>query len=209
MGLYGTLRRASAADVARMRAEPALVDAFLHGERPSAAPRGGGGVFGFLRRLLPVTVTTASASPEPAAGVPSWPEAGEGEAVELDKMWHGLHYLLTGSADERPLPAGFLLSGGEVVGEDEGDGTPRLLDQAQVRAIADLLAALDADELTRRFDARRMTELEIYPDPIWRRDEDPDGEHTPLGWLLDAFAELQAFMVAAASAGDAVVVDVS
>lgn len=206
MGLYGTLRRASAADVERMRAEPALVDAFLHGDRLPAAPRGGG-VFGFLRRLLPIEVTTSGAPME--AGTPIWPDAAEGEAVLLDKRWHGLHYLLTGSADERPLPAGFLLSGGEDVGDDDGDVVPRLLDPAQVRAIADLLAALDADELTRRFDATRMTELKIYPDPIWLRDEDPDEEHTPLGWLLDAFAELQEFMAAAASAGDAVVVDVS
>lgn len=208
MGLYGTLRRASAADVARLRAEPALVDAFLHGERPPAAPRGGG-VLGFLRRLLPIEVTTTGAPVQAAARAPSWPEAAEGEAVELDKLWHGLHYLLTGSADERPLPAGFLLSGGEDVGDDDGDAAPRLLDPTQVRAIADLLAALDADELTRRFDATRMTELKIYPDPIWLRDEDPDAAHTPLGWLLDAFAALRTFMAAAADAGDAVVVDVS
>ena len=32
MGMYGTLRRASAADVARLRAEPALVQSFLYGE---------------------------------------------------------------------------------------------------------------------------------------------------------------------------------
>jgi len=209
MGLCGTLRRASAADVARMRAEPALVAAFVHGDAPSVAPRAGGGLFGFLRRLLPIEVTTTEAPAEPEPAAASWPEAEEGEAVDLDKLWHGLHYLLTGSADERPLPAGFLLSGGEDVGEDEGDGTPRLLEPAQVRAIADLLAALDADELTRRFDARRMTELKIYPDPIWRRDADPDEAHTPLGWLLDAFDELRTFMTAAARAGDAVVVDVS
>ena len=46
---------------------------------------------------------------------------------------------------------------------------PRLLDVDQVREIDAFLQSLSRDELTRRCDARRMTELEIYPDAIWMR----------------------------------------
>ena len=46
---------------------------------------------------------TATASDYPDFAHPLAQAVSNGEAVELDKMWHGLHYLLTGSADERPV----------------------------------------------------------------------------------------------------------
>ena len=41
----------------------------------------------------------------------------EVEEASLDKAWHGIHYLLTGSAWEGELPLGFICQGGSAVGD--------------------------------------------------------------------------------------------
>ena len=69
---------------------------------------------------------------------------------------------------------------------------------AQVRESATPLAALDPDELTRRFDPDRMTVLEISPDRIRHR---PDEDAAVLHQLPGARADLRA--PTAAAAGDA------
>ena len=44
-------------------------------------------------------------------------ERGQTQSVHLEKAWHGLHFLLTGRAGESGVPLGFLLEGGQEVGE--------------------------------------------------------------------------------------------
>lgn len=204
MGMYGTLRRANAADVARLRSDPSLVTPFLFGEPPTMVDAGPRGLLGFLLRLTPIKIqTVADTQPN---GPSRWPAAAEGDELNLDKAWHGLHFLFTGTADSEEEPACFVIAGGEDIGDDDGDQVARLLSPAQVRNFAAFLGALTHDELRRRFDPVRMTELEIYPDVIWSR---PEEEDQPLGFLLGAFDELQTFIAAAATAGDSVVITVS
>src|SRR3712207_3831611 len=51
----------------------------------------------------------------------------EGE-IDLDKAWHGIHFLLTGTAWEGQEPLCYLLVGGEYIGdEDVGYGPARVL----------------------------------------------------------------------------------
>ena len=75
-----------------------------------------------------------------------------------------------------------------------------------MRALAEHLATLDTDELTRRFDPERMTKLRIYPDVIWKRPEEGDPLRES---LLDAFSELREFVGGAARDGYAIVVCIS
>jgi hypothetical protein len=204
MGMYGILRRATAADVVRLRSDPSLVEPFLFGEPPAMVDAGPRGLLGFLLRLTPIKIQrVADTQPE---GPLRWPEAGAGEELNLDKAWHGLHFLFTGTDDSEEEPACFLIAGGEDIGEDDGDQVPRLLSPTQVRDFAAFLGTLTHDELRRRFDPARMTALRIYPDVIWNR---PEEEDQPLGFLLGAFDELQTFMAAAAAAGDSVVITVA
>lgn len=90
--------------------------------------------------------------------------------VSVEKAWHGLHYLLTGSASEGDLPLGFLLQGGEEVGEDDGYGSPRLFEHAQVRELDAALSAVSDDDLWSRFDPEQMSEQGVYPD-CWDEEE--------------------------------------
>jgi hypothetical protein len=92
--------------------------------------------------------------------------AGEGETTELDKAWHGIHWLLTGSAGEAPLPLGFLLGGRPVGDVDVGYGPARALAAAEVRAVQTALAARDDASLRSRFDPAALAAAGVYPD-IW------------------------------------------
>lgn len=199
MGIYGSIRRAGVADAERLRADPRLLEAFLFGEPPVVAEERLPGLLGLLLRLTPIKVQRTE--PAPPSANPLWPPAAPGEELDLEKAWHGLHFLLTGTADGGTEPACYLLDGGEWLG-DEDDVHARLLQPVQVRAFAEHLASLTSDELIRRFDPERMTKLRIYPE-IWQRSENEDAPHE---YLLTAFGELRDFVGAAAAAGDTLVV---
>ncbi|HWG42266.1 MAG TPA: YfbM family protein [Gemmataceae bacterium] len=105
------------------------------------------------------------------AEVSSGLERGQTPSVHLEKAWHGLHFLLTGSAGESDVPLGFLLEGGQEVGEDDGYGAPRLFQPGEVQQINAALAPISDDELWSRFDPELMEAESIYP-CIWDEEED-------------------------------------
>jgi Domain of unknown function (DUF1877) len=85
-------------------------------------------------------------------------------SLSLEKAWHGLHYLLTGSVGEGEWPLAFLLQGGEEVGEDDGYGPPRRFSHEEVQELDAALAAISDDELWSRFDPEQMSDEGVYPD---------------------------------------------
>lgn len=88
----------------------------------------------------------------------------EGELCDLDKAWHFIHFLLTGTAWEGSGPEAFLLNGGREVGKvDVGYGPARTLRSDEVAEVAATLRELDEETLRSRIDPPRMDELEIYP----------------------------------------------
>jgi len=128
---------------------------------------------------------------------------GEGDLGDLDKSWHGIHYLLTGSADESGTPLQFLVAGGTDVGdEDVGYGPPRVFTSAEARAIASALSAVTDAELRSRFAPDAMMRAEIYPE-IW--DRDPKDDDT-LGYLMEYVAILRDAMSTVTSRGHGLLV---
>ncbi len=120
--------------------------------------------------------------------------------LDLDEAWHGIHFLLTGTAVEGQAPLDFLERGGREVGDietggDLGYGPARCFSAEQVRAIAQALAPIGEEALRARFDPERMRMLEIYPD-IW---DGQQGEKDPLGYVLSYYAELKTFLARVAA----------
>src|ERR1700691_2716073 len=71
---------------------------------------------------------------------------------DVDKAWHGIHFLLTGTAWEGTPPLDFIVRGGQEVGDVHvGYGPARAFTSAEVRKIADALRPLSPAELERRF----------------------------------------------------------
>jgi len=122
---------------------------------------------------------------------------------DLDKAWHGLHYLLTGSDWGGDPPLNFLVAGGYLVGDiDVGYGPARVFRSAEVVRIRDALRGIQPDDLRERYDPKAMMEQDIYP-TIWDRDPKDDDA---LGYLMEYFAVLQRFISDAASKGLGIVV---
>jgi hypothetical protein len=118
-------------------------------------------------------------------------EVNEGTRCDLEKSWHGIHYLLTGSAWEGDPPLDFLVNGGRQVGKiDPNHGPVRAFRADETRAIYDSLSNLSPYELRKRFNARDMTAKEIYPD-IWTRSV---LEEDSLRYLMDNLDKLRAFL---------------
>jgi hypothetical protein len=89
--------------------------------------------------------------------------------LDIDKAWHGLHFLLTGSPWEGDPPWSWVILGGTPIGPDVGYGPARYLTPTQVQEVARVLAGLSRGELAKRYDPKAMEKAEIYPE-IWERD---------------------------------------
>jgi len=120
-------------------------------------------------------------------------------ATDIDKAWHGLHYLLTGTAYGGALPLADAILGGEEFGEEMDYGPARLLAAPKVAAIAEALAALGPEQLKARYNPQDMDAKQIYP-AIWEGDGD-----TGFDYLLDYFYTLQAYFAGVAGQGKAVI----
>jgi hypothetical protein len=132
--------------------------------------------------------------------------SGEGENLYLDKSWHGLHYLFTGTAWEGPPPLNFLVAGGEPIGDiDSGYGPSRALTAAEVAQADRALAALSDETIRSRFDPAAMMSAEIYP-TIWNR---PPEEDDTLGYLIQYLGQLRDFLSRVATDGMGIVISIS
>ena len=131
---------------------------------------------------------------------------GEGVNVDLDKAWHGIHYLLTGTVWEGGEPLNFLVSGGRSVGDiDVGYGPARVLSAAETRAAHEALTQISDDDLRGRFDPGDMTSKEIYPE-IWDR---PPEEDDTLSYLLGHVSTLREFLAQAVEHRQGLVVHIT
>lgn len=123
------------------------------------------------------------------------------QAINLDKAWHGIHFLLNGTAWEVTNTAGQAVLGGQEFGADMGYGRPRLILANDVRKIAKALSTITSQELSTRDKPQVMEKEEIYPSTIWQR-EGPEA----LRFLVDGYAELLAFYQRAAGKRQTVVI---
>lgn len=117
-------------------------------------------------------------------------------ALDIDKAWHGIHFMLTGDVWGGDVPLCDAVLGGTEIGNDVGYGPARYLDVDGVRAVVDALRTLPREELGKRFDAAEMRTKDIYP-PIWE-----DGDDA-LDYLLFWYETMRAYYLDAALKGNA------
>jgi hypothetical protein len=188
----------SDANLERLVSDPPLIWRFLDPDdstlydraRADAAPKPG-----FLQRLV--------GHRPPSTPADLTLGEGEGVAPDLDKAWHGLHFLLTGLADGGAFPLAFLMAGGREVGTiDVGYGPARVFRASETQAINSALATLSDEALRARFNPAAMTKADIYP-PIWNR---PAEEDDALGYLMDYLQTLRGVVATAAATNAGLVV---
>jgi hypothetical protein len=132
----------------------------------------------------------------------------EGPAhCDLDALWQGIHFLLTGTADGGDEPACLLLKGGDVVpgfdlGFEPGEGGPtRALNPEQVSRFAVCLAQHTRETLRARYDTKRMLELDVYLADTF----DAEGEQG-FEYLFESFTELKRVVDEASAAAEGLII---
>ncbi len=131
----------------------------------------------------------------PAAAAGTFSPYPFNDVFNVDKMWNGLYFLLTGSEDAGEGPATCLLNSPPVNDEEIGYGPAMVISPDNTRALGTYLAALDRSEVLASFNGAKMMELQIYPG-VW--DEDAEELTEELG---DAFDALRAYCCKCADHG--------
>jgi hypothetical protein len=200
--MTGGLVRATVEEIARLREHPSELPEFLDcgiwvPPQREVWPKG---ILGWLLRLTPVRFYEADPDAVPPPGADKGPIRPN---IDLDKAWAPVHFLLTGSdADGGDEPACYLTRGGEDLAVDDDDNgytSIRALTPEQVASFDRHLQSLSLEELRRRFDRNRMTELRIYPRS--RRAKVPHDDDATLDGLIETFEALRAFVRETAASG--------
>src|SRR4051812_5154835 len=114
-------------------------------------------------------------------------------SLDVDKDWHGIHYLLTQRAHPTASAQSKAIFGGQEIGEDLGYGPARLLSPVEVKEVAKALEGETEAKVAVRYDPKKMDAMQIYPE-IWTR----DGKEA-LDELLDTYGKFVSFYKKAAS----------
>ena len=81
---------------------------------------------------------------------------------DIDKSWHAIHYLITGSTETNGTPAGDAILGGRPVGGDLGYGPARLIEPSQVKQIAEALQDVDLEAAYDDIDHSAANQADVY-----------------------------------------------
>ena len=175
--MIGNLARISEAKRIELHKKPELIEEFLSPDFVDEAPQEKRGLFA---RFF-------GSKPDPEVEVKEKKEGlSEEDQIDVDKAWHGLHFLFTGSDWEGPFPEGFLVSCGKEVGDvDVGYGPAKSFTPEEVKEISDFLENLDDSELKSRLDPKKMNEMKIYPS-VWNDESDIEEEWEYAKYSLDA-----------------------
>lgn len=160
MSMIGNFQSASDADIQALLKVPRRIELFLYGEYFNPPPKKRG-LLSFFRRSNQDTAMRSTAPND------KWVPEADRPSLDVDKAWHGIHFLLCGNAWEGMYPLNFIVAGGTPVGDvDVGYGPARAFTSAQVAEIAQALESITADQLRAKFDSKIFFDNDIYPN-IW------------------------------------------
>lgn len=91
------------------------------------------------------------------------------EPIDLDKSWHGLHFLLTGSAEATGEPLSMLLNAYPKA-EPDNPQSPFHLPAAAMAAFHEAISALGDATILDRLDPQAMQEADIYVASVFAAD---------------------------------------
>ncbi|MEW6283666.1 MAG: YfbM family protein [Candidatus Eremiobacterota bacterium] len=149
MSMIGNLARLPDELAQHLLRHPGEVHEFLYGS-PPPLPR--------FRGLFAALLGRREAPTKPAV-----PHLSEEDSFCLEKDWHILHFLFTGTAWDGAMPECFLVKGGREVGNvDVGYGPARCLSPVEVETVARFLDGVTIDRLRDRYDVRAMAAAKIY-----------------------------------------------
>ena len=119
-----------------------------------------------------------------------------GRTLDLDKQWHAVHFLLTGSAEITNDPLSLIIGRFEEIGPDNGYGPAWFVPKDFITNFNNAISSLSYDELVARYDTDAMVHENVYiADAL--ASEGEEGR----GFVLEDVARLRAFVATAAADG--------
>jgi hypothetical protein len=118
-------------------------------------------------------------------------------SIDVDKAWHGIHYLLAGDTSGGEPPLSNVVLGGTEIGDDVGYGPARYLTADEVQAAADALKDITPESFRTRYVAAELSTNGIYPE-IW-----DDAADDAVGYLTTWYETLRDYYIDAATKGHA------
>ena len=99
----------------------------------------------------------------------------ENKLYDIDKMWDGLHFLLTGFSASQPIEGDKLSESivGVNIFNSENDDFIAYTQLVDLPKIIEALTNVDLDKLRREFNPSSFRKAEIYPD-VWDDEEKDD-----------------------------------
>lgn len=187
MGMVLALRKLSQEDIERFHIHPEIVMSYLFGEEAeSFEPDSKINLWNFLKKIVkkqPIVKEKVCI-----------PETLPEDEIDIDKSWHILHYLFTGSANGKTPPGCYLLEGGRVIKDVEiGYGPVYTLDIQQVKEFSAFVFNFDQQTLEQRFNKEEMKKQKIYV----AENTSSDFKEELLPYVLENLGCLKNFLVKA------------
>lgn len=208
MSMILNLRAISDDRIKDLLENPDSVLHFLYGDfiepPPPPQPQKNCGLMGFFGNLFGSKKSESSTTTvieKPAETITSEP-AETYDEIDLDKAWHGIHFMLTGEKGETDTTAGLLLAGQQIGDIDVGYGPARILNQHQVQQLYNHLSEISEDVFKEKYDPQKMNALEIYPD-IFKPNRDHEEN---LEYFCEHFELLKDFITRTAQKNDGIII---
>lgn len=172
MSMIGHLRAVTTAELRELQKNPNSLKGFLHGQLIANSSKTQAALFRIQEMAMQAIAAGNSKNNEKlreqilkeleSAGVRVPTDGPNEDGLSLEKSWHSLHYLLTGTAGEADSALGKAILGGKEIGPDVGYGPARYLEASEVRKVAKALKKLSEKDLARRFNLKAMMAAKVY-----------------------------------------------
>lgn len=192
MSMIGCFRSASDDEIEALIRKPDRIRQVLFDEPPLSSKKKR-----FFSRLFGMPWATEN---EPVI----WKPEEDNEDFDIDKAWHGIHFLLCGNPVHGEGILGFILDGGHLIGKiDVGYGPARAFKNSELAEINGMIDLIEHDDLLKKCDKLRFKANNIYPF-TWDEHEDECFDY-----LLSYFDQLKAFIKRTLNAGKGMIVYIS
>ena len=152
MGMVMYLRRASDERINALLADPASVERFLYDPAIENLP-GAGELMAALKEKFGFT------APLPLEDAPR----EDGDEINLDKIWHVLHFVLTGSARATSEPLSFLIGQWPEIGDvDTGYGPAKAIRSDAVSRFRNALTLIGSEHIKTYYKPEEMQRAGVY-----------------------------------------------
>jgi hypothetical protein len=172
VSMIGHLRAITPTELKNLQAKPNTTREFLHGRMIANAGKTNDALLRIQQMAMEAIAAGKSKHDEQlreqilreleSAGVQLPTDGPNEDGLSLEKSWHSLHYLLTGTAWDTSSVLGKTILGGKEIGPDIGYGPARYLESSEVAEVAEALKTVSDKDLERRFDLKAMIAAKVY-----------------------------------------------